>query len=161
MFFADPVAAFANLRRALVPGGRLAFVCWQALDRNPWMLVPVGAMAKHVALPPPPAPGSPGPFAFADPERGRGILGNAGFDEVLLTPKEHDLAVGGRVPLEEAVEFIMHIGPVSAALRAAGEDAETLRPAVRNSIRAALEPYSGSEGVRMGSASWIVTALAG
>ena len=42
MFFDDPVAAFANLAGGLVPGGRLVFVCWQELARNPHILVPVG-----------------------------------------------------------------------------------------------------------------------
>ncbi len=32
MFFEDPVAAFGNLRGALAPGGRLAFVCWQSMS---------------------------------------------------------------------------------------------------------------------------------
>ena len=54
MFFADPVAAFANLRGALAPGGRLAFVCWQPLANNPWMQVPLAATAPHLKLPEPP-----------------------------------------------------------------------------------------------------------
>ena len=51
MFFTDPAAAFANLRRALRPGGRVAFLCWQRFADNPWMLVPLGAVAQHVSLP--------------------------------------------------------------------------------------------------------------
>jgi SAM-dependent methyltransferase len=35
MFFDDPAAAFANLRKALQPGGRLAFLCWRTRDENP------------------------------------------------------------------------------------------------------------------------------
>ncbi|MGP3913217.1 class I SAM-dependent methyltransferase [Nonomuraea sp. 10N515B] len=33
MFFADPVAAFANIGRALRPSGRLAFVCLREMAR--------------------------------------------------------------------------------------------------------------------------------
>jgi ubiquinone/menaquinone biosynthesis C-methylase UbiE len=33
MFFADPVAAFVNIRTATRPAGRLVFVCWQPLAR--------------------------------------------------------------------------------------------------------------------------------
>ncbi len=47
MFFADPRAAFANLRTALRPGARVAFVCWQALPLNPWMAVPLAAALQH------------------------------------------------------------------------------------------------------------------
>jgi SAM-dependent methyltransferase len=77
MFFANPDAAFANLRTALKPGGRLAFVCWQAVQDNPCMFVPLTAAGQHITLPAPLAPDAPGPFAFADAERVRGILSRA------------------------------------------------------------------------------------
>ena len=51
MFFDDPTAAFANIRTALAPSGRVAFVCWQSLSANPWMAVPLEAAARHVAVP--------------------------------------------------------------------------------------------------------------
>src|SRR5512146_1639166 len=69
MFFADPVAAFANIRSAAQPAARLAFVCWQPLAANQWLAVPGAALAEHV---PPADFGSgdgPGMFAFADPDR--------------------------------------------------------------------------------------------
>ncbi|HZX86522.1 MAG TPA: class I SAM-dependent methyltransferase, partial [Reyranella sp.] len=36
MFFADPVAAFRNIRRALKPAGRLVFIAWRTPQENPW-----------------------------------------------------------------------------------------------------------------------------
>ena len=36
MFFADPDAAFANIRRALRPGGRLVGLIWQRYEDNEW-----------------------------------------------------------------------------------------------------------------------------
>ena len=74
MFFADPTAAFINIRRSLRPNGRLAFVCWRALEENPLDILPLRAASAH--LPPQPAhdPDAPGPFAFANPARVRGIL---------------------------------------------------------------------------------------
>ena len=154
MFFADATAAFANLHQALVPGGRLAFVCWQGLDRNPWMRVPLAAAARHISLPEPPAPGAPGPFAFADTERVRGILEAAGFVDVGFEPQQGELWVGGRGSLDQTVDFVLQRGPAGAALRSAGE---TARPAVARSVREALEPYASDEGVRMPAAAWIVT----
>src|SRR6185436_3364257 len=50
MFFADPVAAFINIRRSLRPQGRLAFVCWRALEENPLDGLPLTAASAH--LPP-------------------------------------------------------------------------------------------------------------
>src|SRR5262249_1479538 len=117
MFFADPVAAFTNLHRALRPGGRLAFVCWRGLPENPWMWVPVGAAAQHVTLPPPPAPGAPGPFAFADGARVRDILGAAGFQTVDVAPLDAEVSIARGASLDEAVAFLLEMGPLGAALR--------------------------------------------
>ena len=155
MFFQDPVAAFANLRRALRPGGRVSFVCWQTMERNPWMSVPALAASKHVELPPRPAPGAPGPFAFGDAERVRSILDAAGFGRVRIDEKSESLDVGGRRSLEETVEFMLQTGPAGAAL-AGAED--SLRARVAESVAQAIGPYQGPTGVRMPCAAWLVTA---
>jgi SAM-dependent methyltransferase len=155
MFFADPGAAFANLRSGLRAGGRLAFVCWQAIQENPWMVVPMAAALQHIPPPPIPSPDAPGPFAFADPNRVRGILTGAGFEDVRLESLRQTLTVGGTGSLDEAVEFLLQIGPAGRILR---ESDPALLPKVAASVRAALEPYHTDEGVRMPSAAWIVTA---
>lgn len=154
MFFADPQAAFANLRSALRPGGRMAFVCWQALQQNPWALVPMTAAAEHVVFPPPPAPGAPGPFSLADPDRLRGIVEGAGFVDVSREDFRDTLLVGGNGTLDQAVEFVLQIGPTGAALR---EVDEKTKQRVGVSIRKALAPFHTGEGVRMNAAAWIVT----
>jgi SAM-dependent methyltransferase len=158
MFFADPVAAFSNLRGALAPGGGLTFVSWQALDRNPWMQAPLMAAAKH--LPPqgpPPEPTAPGPFSFADSERVEGILRDAGFEDVGHESVEHDLLLAGGRPLDQTVRFLTQLGPAGAALREASSE---VREAVISEIRSAVEPYEDSDGFRMPAAVWIVTARA-
>jgi SAM-dependent methyltransferase len=156
MFFAAPDAAFANLRRALRPAGRLAFVCWQPLADNPWMLVPLMAAAAHITLPPPPAPDAPGPFAFADADRVRGILERAGFDDVVFEDHRSTLTVGGCGPLDHAVEFLLQgVGPTSAAMRQADP---AVRATVAAAVREALAPYHTPQGLRMASAAWLVTA---
>ena len=85
MFFDEPAAAFTNIHAQLEPEGRIAFACWQTMDRNPWF---IGAALAGFAPPPPqPEPGkSPtGPFALGDHERTRGILEAAGFADVRRT----------------------------------------------------------------------------
>ncbi len=157
MFFDAPEAAFANLRRALRPGGRLAFVCWQEIGRNPWMLVPLGAVAKVIALPPPPAPGAPGPFAFADATRVTGILEGAGFEDVAAESLTEVLPVGPP-DLAEAARFLLTMGPAAAALHDAAVGAQTLRRA-EEAVQEAIAPFATADGVvRMPSASWIFTA---
>src|SRR5688500_5072726 len=76
MFFEDPVAAFANIGRALRPDGRLVFACWQELLRNEWLVVPSAAALAFVPMPELGEPGRPGPFSLADPERVRSVLGD-------------------------------------------------------------------------------------
>ncbi len=155
MFFADPEAAFANLRSSLKPGGRLAFVCWQELARNEWMRVPLAAAAQHVALPAPPEPDAPGPFSFADDERVRRILESAGFDAVAFESIEGPLRVGGGGDVDQAVAFLLEVGPLS---RVAQEVAPAEREAVVGAVREALAPFARRDGVQLGSAAWIVTA---
>jgi SAM-dependent methyltransferase len=86
MFFSDPVAAFANIRRSLKPSGRLVFVCWRPLNQNPWMRAPLEAALP--LLPPiaPSDPIAPGPFAFADAGRVQSILTAAEFGSVKVSP---------------------------------------------------------------------------
>ena len=93
MFFDEPVTAFTNLRAQLGEDARLAFVCWQSAERNPWF--PFEALAPFVPPFPEPAPGkSPtGPFALADPERTTAILEAAGFTGVVRTAHALDADV--------------------------------------------------------------------
>jgi SAM-dependent methyltransferase len=157
MFFADPTAAFANLRAALRPAGRLAFVCWQPATENPWMLVPLMAVVGIVPLPPPPAPDAPGPFAFGDADRVRRILQDSGFRDVALEAFTPELVLGGGAGLAEVVQFALQLGPTGAALRGAESDVVARASAA---VESALRPYVTPRGVVMSSASWIVTARA-
>lgn len=159
MFFADPPAAFTNLRRALRPGGRLAFVCWQARERNPWMLAPALAAMQHVAFPPPPPPDAPGPFAFADPGRVRGILAAAGFDAIALEAIDEPMPLG-RGGLDEALELVLAVGPVGQALREAQAGPEQ-RERVVAAVREALARFETPRGLEAPASAWIVTARRG
>ena len=156
MFFASPVEAFSNLLSALRPGGRLTFICWQEIGRNPWMMLPVAAAMKH--LPPgdgPPDPHAPGPFAFADRDRVAGILEQSGFENVTHESLELDMLIGGGRSLDETTEFLTQLGPAGRALQGSGPE---LRTQVIDEIRRAIEPYNGEDGVRLGCATWIVSA---
>jgi SAM-dependent methyltransferase len=155
MFFAGPEAAFANLRRALRSGGRVAFVCWRAVTENPWMMVPMMAAAQHILFPPPPPPGAPGAFAFADADRVHGILSGAGFSDVAIEPIDETMSLGGTIPLDETVEFLLQMGPTGSAMREVGEE---MRGRVASAVREAVAPYETPQGVRMDAALWLVTA---
>lgn len=156
MFFADPAAAFAHMRASLRPGGRMTFVCWRAFTENPWVAVPAFA-AMRVLGPPKaqPDPHAPGPFAFADADRVRGILDAAGFREIAIAPFDASMRIGA--DLDDAVTMTMGVGPVSAMMREAGEDK---RAAVTAAVRDALGAHIGPEGIRLDGAAWIVSASA-
>ncbi len=155
MFFADPVAAFVNLRRALRPSGRLVFLCWQELRRNAWVTVPLAAAAQHITLQPPEDPFAPGPFALADADRTRSILGEAGFARVEMEALEREIEVGGGAAPEEVIDFVLQIGPTGHAL--ADADPATVQK-VRASVRDALDPHFRDGTLRLGAATWIVSA---
>ncbi len=154
MFFADPLAAFANLRKALRPDGRLAFVCWRSPDESPIMSLPLQAAAPHLPEPPTPLPpGAPGPFAFADPDRIRSILVEVGFRAIGIAA--YDEKVGGG-DLETVVELAFRIGPLGAMVR----EAPHLRARTETAVREALARHDTPEGVKLNAAVWIVTARA-
>jgi SAM-dependent methyltransferase len=152
MFFADPVAAFGNLRRALTVGGRLAFVCWRALEENPWMADCVKAAFSVLPRPEPPAPHAPGPFALADDGRLRQILADSGYAAISIDPFDPTLDLGS---LDEAVVQMTRMGPAASAIAAASAADQQ---AVVAAVRAALEPHAGDGSVRMASGTWLVSA---
>lgn len=152
MFFADPVAAFGNLRAALTPGGRMVFACWRAFEENPWAFAPLAA-ARDL-LPPlePVDPEAPGPFAFADRERLARILAGAGFAEVSIAAHDDHMMTGATV--EEATHHAMIIGPIA---RAFAEAPEELRAAARPRVAAAIAPFATPTGVKPPAALWLVS----
>jgi hypothetical protein len=155
MFFDDPVAAFTNLGGAIAPGGRLAFVCWQPLFVNEWMTVPALAVAEHVPLPEPPAPGTPGPFSFGDADLVRTVLADAGFADVTVEPFEASLLLGGVGTVDAAVAFLRNTGMGRTLLSTAPAD---VVDAALAGVRDALAPHHDGDGVRLNAATWIVTA---
>jgi SAM-dependent methyltransferase len=154
MFFADPAASFANIARALRPGGRVVFVCWRALDANEWASVPFAA-AKDVFPPAPPAaPDAPGPFAFADPARVRAILGGAGLREVAVDAFDTEVVLSEH-GLDEAMELVMQTGPLA---RRARESDDATRARAAEAVRAALAARMRGNHLALRGATWIVHA---
>ncbi|HEX7923490.1 MAG TPA: methyltransferase domain-containing protein [Bradyrhizobium sp.] len=157
MFFADPVASFTNLHKALKPSGRLAFACWQEPRENPFFMAPLQAVYKHVPKLPQLGPEDPGPFSFASEARVKRILGEAGFSGIAMEPcrLEFDVAIGRGI--DAAVQSALEIGPASRALEGQPDE---LRAAAVTSIREALTPFAKGDSVPLPGAIWIVTARA-
>lgn len=155
MFFAEPARSFANLRKGLRRGGRLTFICWRGAKENPWLMVPLQAVYRHVPRMPPVGPEDPGPFAFASSERVERILRDAGFADIHIAPDDLSLDIAAGGGLEAAVETAVIIGPANRALEEAAPDA---RAAAVDAVRHDLEPFAKGNGVWLGGAVWIVSA---
>jgi SAM-dependent methyltransferase len=153
MFFADPVAAFANIGRATVHGGRLALVVWQEFSRNEWVAETRDALAVGRDLPDPPS-GVPGPFGLADPDQARGVLDAAGFDRIEIVGADAPFRFGATQ--EEAVAYAPEIGILRGVLEGLAPD-DTAR--ALDALRVTIAAHETDAGVVFDSRVWIITAF--
>ena len=150
MFFGDPGAAFANIGRALRPGGRLVMLAWQGPGPNEWIRELGGALAAGRDLPGPP-PGAPGPFSLADPARTRTLLASAGFSGVTLDALSEPMWFGSDPG--DARRFVL--GLMGWMLD--GLD-DTGRNRALGALSATLTAHAGSDGVTFASGAWLIRA---
>lgn len=155
MFFEDPVPALAHLRAQIRPDGRMAFVCWRGIEENRWNAVPIEAVTPLLPhKPPPPDPHAPGPAAFANKDRTRGLLAGAGWRDIAIEPWDGEIVVGPTVA--EAADFGANIGVARLTAGLNIDRAEIVRRVAER-----LAPLAGADGaVRAPAACWIVTAIA-
>ncbi len=154
MFFDDRARAFANLRRSLKAGGRVAFLTWRRRSEVEWMQAPINWLASIVpALPS--LDSEPGPFALGDGEATCAVLAAAGFHAVARRPVDLALTIGAT--LDEATSLLMDTGPAAGLVR---DGPPELRVRAEAVLRDHLRPLQGADGVRMGAACWIYTASA-
>jgi SAM-dependent methyltransferase len=158
MFFAEPVAAFAHMRRAMKGTGRLAFVCWRQARDNPWASVPVAAARQALMLQAPAGdPHAPGPFAFADNDRVSGILTQAGFRQIEIEAFEHLMPLGSNPRV--AAEYATRSGPVARLVREASPENA---PRIIDAVEQAIAPLAARDGsIALPGRTWVVTAKAG
>jgi SAM-dependent methyltransferase len=154
MFFHDTAAAFGNLARALRPGGRLAFACWQGPLKSEWVAVALGVAVKHVGRAPELGPSdTPGPWAFANGDRVTGLMKTSGFADVVLESVTRPQRVGTDV--DDVVRFVMSLPETQQIFAGLPED--DVAGAVA-ALHTAFTPYAGSHGVVMDATAWLVSA---
>ncbi len=155
MFFGDRVAAFTNMRRTAAPQARMALVCWRTLAENPWMGVPMSAVAQHLPPRPKAVPNAPGMFAFADREHVTEVLIKAGWAPPRFERFDAELDIAAGRGLEEAVIQSSQIGVVNSWLR--NQPAAVVSAAIA-SLREALAPYARGASVRLRGAMWLIAS---
>lgn len=153
MFFADPVAAFGNLRSALKPGGRLTFVCWRRLEENELDHLPLGAAARHLPAELVSGTGGAEWFSFADPDYLRTLLQDAGFRAIEIRPHDEPVRSGS---LRSTVEVCSRVGALGAILR----QQPNLRGSAIDALERRLVDRDGPEGPSLQAGVWIVSARA-
>lgn len=157
MFFDDPDAAFANLRRSLSPNGRLSFVCWQGLEANEWLTIVRDVVTRYCELPHfGGRAGGPGMFALKEPDETVELLEAAGFRQVEVEPIVTTVLLAGGGTVDESLEFLLGMGMVRGLL---GRLADDEREQAVQEVRSALaERYQPDVGVTLGAAGWLVSA---
>ncbi|GJE17183.1 class I SAM-dependent methyltransferase [Methylobacterium marchantiae] len=162
MFFEASGAAFANIRKALVPGGRLTFLCWRRIEDNPWIAVP-----RHVVLPLVPAlepalPDAPGPFRFAEAESIGAILAQAGFLDITVEAIDRPLTLArsgngtSYEAAEAAADFAIELGPVSRLLR---DQPASIRSMAQKRVADEFADRALSGAVTLAAGCWLVSAM--
>ncbi len=153
MFFDDPDAAFANLGRAVRPGGRLVIVCPNDPLQSEWVAVAFAAAAPHVGLPDLGPPGAPGPFAFADPNRLEQAIRSGGFDDVTLEAVVRPIRIGDNV--DDVATFITSLPEGQQLL--AGKPDDKVAAAV-DALKEGFAPYATPDGVIVNDSAWLASA---
>jgi len=133
----------------------MALVCWRSLAENPWMKVPMTAVARHLPPRPQPISNAPGMFAFADPEHVTEVVTAAGWAPPHFEKLDMDLDIAAGRGLEEAVVQSTQIGAVNSWLR--NQPAEVVSAAIA-SLREALAPFADGTSVRLPGAMWLISS---
>jgi SAM-dependent methyltransferase len=154
MFFADPTAAFSNLRPALRRGGRLCFACWAALEDNQHWLIPYEVVLRHLGPPAPKDPRAPGPMAFSDTDYVRSFLGAARFDAIEIHRETPGIVAAS--PEEEA-EHACIMGP-SGRLIDEKQPGPAVREVIRREMIEAFAAYAKRGETSLPSTMLLVTA---
>lgn len=156
MFFGDLPGAFRNIGAGMKPGGRLALISWQGLDKNEWLRVIIRSLTADA---PPPPPGSPGPdsfqpFALADPDRVRHILTEAGWRDIEIIDVNQPVVLGSDP--EDAFTFFRDGVGVVRGLLSGLEEPERAKALDR--LHQAFAAHHTKDGVLMDSRSWLILA---
>ncbi|MBT8408090.1 MAG: methyltransferase domain-containing protein [Alphaproteobacteria bacterium] len=146
MFFTDTAAAFANIARALRPGGQIVFAAWGAPEANPWFRVPHKVAATRLGSPPPSDPGGPGPMRLADTDKTLAYMKAAGLEQPEARIEAlHLTPTGGAAG---AADTSMQVGAavrVMNAMNATEADAA----AIREGLAEAFAAFETPEGIKV------------
>jgi len=138
-FFPDRPAALREMRRVLVPGGRLALSVWRSMEHTPAFAALATALGRLIA--PEAAAIMQGPFALGSAEDLRTLIIGAGFGDVIVQPAAKAL----RFPSsEEFVRLYVAATPLAGVVAKASDDT---RAALVAEVSAALKSSVDHQGL--------------
>lgn len=156
MFFAEPVAAFANLRRALRSTGRMVFLSCRSAVENRYITAAVEAAMPLLRDVPPGLLGVNNPmFSLADAAHVQALLASAGFRDIVLQPLDRKMVLGGPGSATDAAAFSLQFGPLTRVLPEATPE---LRESMLQAVTESYRRHEGPTGIALDGAFWIVSA---
>ena len=155
MFFEEPIMAFMNIGNSLKKNGSIIFSCWGPIDENPWMNELLKILSDYTDLPKP-EPGTPGPFAFAQPDYITTVIGSAGYSNIEIIPWSGNLLIGS--PGMDTVETVKFLLRSSALVQNLKEALVDVQQDIFDRLVKKLDTYYKINGVYMPAKAWIVSA---
>ena len=158
-FFAMPVQAMRAIRRALVPGGALAKICWRRKAESAMWAETEEVVQRFLSRPEEYDADTcgPGPFSLGNPDTTRGILEAAGFDRVELHSRDFDYYLGK--DMAEALDAMLAIGPGAELIRLNGDHGESRRAEIAEALADHYKAWQQPDGsIVSRGAVWLVTA---
>jgi SAM-dependent methyltransferase len=158
MFFAQPVFALRNIRKALAPTGRLCMVVWRKREANECLHAAELVVRELLGDPPKQdqVTCGPGPFSMASPDLVGDQLVAAGYTDIAFERSDAPVEIGTNT--DEAIRFALALGPAGEVVRLAGDAAVARKAELEAAIEKALATYVRPDGVWAPSSCWIVTA---
>ena len=140
MLMADADTALRETRRVLRPGGATALAVWDAVEHNPWALLPATELRER-GLSPPTEPDAPGPFALGSDERVGELLERSGFSEVRVEALE---LVRSHPSFEDLWDSTLDLSRVfhDAVLEQSQAEIED----IKGSLAERFSPYTHADG---------------
>lgn len=146
MFFADPVAAFGNIRRHMRPGGRLVLAAWAKAKGNPWFEAPRDAAIERLGPMDVSDPNAPGPLGFQNVDHVTEILGMAGFQDIIGETTKVVLLHPG--PTEHVAALASNIGPAARVLKKYNGTDDDINE-IRQKVHERFRDFEADRGVRI------------
>ena len=145
-FFQDSVVAMENLNKSMRKNGRMAFVSWSSISKNPWFKIPKIAAENRLGSLPKSDPNAPGPTAFQDLERIAGLMKVAGLKNIEAQSVEFVLTPPNGI--DGAARTSSKVGPAARIMKHF-DGTSTDAGAIENAVAEELSQYESHGVVRV------------